>query len=375
MQESLLSSLRKYSPKENYNPLENFITEAFAWLLKTEPTFSMFFIEKILGKLGVKNLNKNNCQWVTQANFNGKYPDMVCYLDNKVIVFENKAWSPLHENQLHEYKSYTLSNFDTSWIVLITATAAQHEQNPDVALCWNEIHKYISDWIEENDNVNFVFYDFLQLLETEGMGPSAPISHASLKYYYTTINLEKNLSSLIKRIENKNWENIFKTNNTNKKVPHKKGGSYGLESGRIGINFLSWEPGIFVGVLLDGDDHRTIPIDINKGPDFCVILNFDTRLHRDYLANKYYIEFVKNISSEITKLNDGWEFYHHAKDKQISNSNRWHPIHIRKPLLDVFAGTKNTEEQETVFFQQAKLILDIVTNEDSFWSLRESFKT
>ncbi|MEM6502043.1 MAG: hypothetical protein AAF685_09415, partial [Cyanobacteria bacterium P01_C01_bin.89] len=43
MGNGLLSSLRKYRPREGHDPLENFITEAFAWILRKHPDFSVFF--------------------------------------------------------------------------------------------------------------------------------------------------------------------------------------------------------------------------------------------------------------------------------------------------------------------------------------------
>ena len=46
METGLLESLRKYRPREGKDPLENFITEAFAWILNNYSDFAEFFINK-----------------------------------------------------------------------------------------------------------------------------------------------------------------------------------------------------------------------------------------------------------------------------------------------------------------------------------------
>lgn len=42
MKTDLLTSLRKYKVTDKQDPIENFITEAFAWLLKNYDDFSFF---------------------------------------------------------------------------------------------------------------------------------------------------------------------------------------------------------------------------------------------------------------------------------------------------------------------------------------------
>lgn len=376
METGLLESLRKYCPREGKDPLENFITEAFAWILNNHGDFSEFFLDDISSKVQMLGMEGKNCEWITQYNFDGVFPDMVCLSNNKAIVFENKAWSPLHEKQLKNYKDYATKIFENSKVVLITATKYQHAQEPDLALCWSDIYELISVWLDKNSDSPFIFRDFLKLLKSEGMGPPAPISHESILYYYASIDLKQNIGNLIKRVENEDWSKNIKQD-FELYVENKRGAAYGEVDGKMGLQLLnSWTPGIFIGILLDGNDHCTKPINAAKGPDFCLILDFDDNLHSQYPSNSHYIEFVKIVSKKITDLNNGWEFYHHLSDNKVKNKkkNKWHPIHIRKPMLDVFVGTMSIEEQANVFYQTANQIIKIVTDEDCFWYLRNDYK-
>lgn len=206
MATGLFEALRRYSLKENRDPLENFITEGFAWILNSYPDFGKFFLQDLEEKLKERgrewSIGNYDCEWRTQENFDGKYPDMVCYFngENKAIIFEHKTWRRLDENQLANYKEYAKRKFDEYRIVLITATQQQHEQDPDLSLCWSDIYNLISDW-EKRENSEFLVEDFQQLLKSVGLGPPAPISHTSIRYYRATKDLKKNISDLIERIK------------------------------------------------------------------------------------------------------------------------------------------------------------------------------
>ena len=121
MEIGLFEALRKYSPREGNDPLENFITEGLAWLLNKYPEFGEFFLQYLKEKLQL-NVNRYDCEWITQDYFDGTYPDMVCrFRDvNKAIVFEHKTWRSLGKNQLDNYRKYAEDNFDDSRVVLIT---------------------------------------------------------------------------------------------------------------------------------------------------------------------------------------------------------------------------------------------------------------
>ena len=386
----LFEALRRYSPRENRDPLENFITEGFAWILNKYSDFGEFFLQYLEKKLDW-SIGNYKCEWLTQENFDGKFPDMVCHFngENKAIIFEHKTWSHLHKNQLATYKEYAKENFDDYRIVLITATPQQHEQDPDLALCWSDI----CNLIKKSDNSELLIKDFQQLLKSVGLGPPAPISHSLTQYYYEAIDLKKNINNLItdfkKNINNltervkgredqdKEWKKMIKKD-YDLSIPIQRGKDDYY--GRIGIELLAWEdksghgPGnIFVGVLLDGEDHRTEPSDRVKGPDFCLIIgSFSYSLLDLYNTKEEYKKLVKELSKKVAQLNDGWKFYNHLDDH--NDPNKHHPIHIRKPMLDVFFGTKSCEDQEQRFYEVASKLIKLVAKEESFWTLRESLQ-
>lgn len=380
MTKSLLRSLRKYSPKKDIDPLENFITEAFAWILNNHSDFCKNFMEEVSIKMGKIDFETSNCKLKTQQNFNGVYPDMVCISNRKAIIFEHKAWSSLHENQLENYKNYAKEHFVKSWIVLITATKRQHFQEPDLALLWSDIYRNIESWVNKNRDASFIFSDFLELLRDEGMGPPAPVSHQDILHYYPSVELEINLKNIVKHVleqEAEKW--IIQSNNPEQKDSILADPVYQDGWGRIGLQLLSskepntWCPGVFVGALLDGKDHRVKPLTQSRGPDFCLIISFNNKLHNCYSNDENYRKLIENVRKFVELENNGWNFYHHLDDTAVK-ANKWHPVHIRKPMLDVFAGTITFEEQVNAFTENAKWLVEAVTREQDFWKLKDRYK-
>ena len=98
-------------------------------------------------------------------------------------------------------------------------------------------------------------------------------------------------------------------------------------------------------------------------------------LHDFYSKEKSYKKLVEELQpKKVEQLNDGWQFYDHLKDFEAPRKNKYHPIHIRKPMLDVFCGTESCEDQEERFYEAASKLIRLVAEEDSFWTLRESCK-
>lgn len=382
MDNELFTRLRKYRPGENRNPTENFVTEAFAWILRNNPQVSSLILKSIIGheKLAdsftVGDGDLQTPEWSTQASW-GVFPDMICVIGRKVIVFEHKVWSPLHANQLCSYRAYAERNYDSALIVLITAHAGQHSDDSDLALCWKDVHAWLSTWQMGQRDRDHVVDCFLALLESEGLGPDAPISHEQILSFYPGARLKQNTINLINRL---NLEH-------NRRVLDDEMSKYGVNGsaniwlhqwGRYGFDLLGrsgqWRPGVFVGFLLECDDHRTSPSRSDLGPDVVVILDFDTDLHKTYPNSSNYIALRERLCHlQKSGQLDGWDVHDHLGASD--NPNRWHPLHVRKPMLEVFRGSTDGPSQENQFLQSVTIVLRAVLGIQEFRQLREEFQS
>jgi len=389
----LLQSVRKYRPRAGNDPLENFVTEAFCWVLNNCGDFGQKFAEEMANRTGLEQFDATDCKWLTQVNFSGVYPDMVCETTNSeggtsAIVFEHKVWSSVHKGQIHNYKAHASNCYTESKTVLITANTNQHvllDDNSDervddsasYSMCWRDVYEFISNNKNENPGLYCPLTDFQQFLKSEGLGPAAPISHEGIKYFYTSYSLRQDLSDLMRRAideENNDWAQNLR----GELILDMEKDAYTKERwGRIGLslnntNPQSWAPKIFVGIILDYQDLRTKPMDERKGPDFSLLLIFPKQLYRTYTSNPNYLTLLSNIQSHLEEMGAGWELHNHHDDPGATrNINKHVPFHIRKPMLDVFAGTETPLEQQKVFCKTARRLVDLVVDNDCYWKLRQ----
>jgi len=368
--ESFLGSLRRYRPRENTDSLENFITEAFAWILNNSPELSEELVKSIQRKIdgnwkGLSEYSRDkDIHWSTQEDFNGKRPDMVARWDGGTLVFEHKTWSNLSPNQLENYRRFIEESTEAYQLIIITAHRSQHSQNPDLALCWYDIYELFNDKKDQvkNRNYSWVVDDFLNLLSSEGLGPPAPVRHSSILFYQEALEMKSNLKDLVKR----NLEHDWPLDRT----------KYFAEIqdafGRLGIQFSrksdnasrSWKPGIFIGFLLDGRDH-SVTHRMKEGLKMALIVSIDKAFHKDYPGMSGYQKLVNELKMLDGSTNDGWSFYDHQGDQGVS-PNMWHPLYFEKLMLDVFRGSVTADEQDVRFRAEAVRVINHLVSTDSF---------
>ncbi|MGB3311513.1 MAG: hypothetical protein WA939_15160 [Nodosilinea sp.] len=378
MEYNLLTSLRKYRPRENQDPLENFVTEAFAWLLKNNKNFSDFFLKKILMRLptysGLNLQADFDCKWATQRNFGGIFPDMVAELsDGTLLVFEHKVWAQLHPGQLASYKQFSNANYSKSYLILITASESQHIQQPDLALCWRDIHIWIQEWIQVGEEKpEFIFQDFLNLLREEGLGPIAPVSYDAILSYFPARDFKEQVVDLIQQAEKRDWSLIDSRITVSGDIKKNGRVSYDM-NGRVALLiFNDGHPSLTTGFILNWEGYQMPPLLNARSPDFSIALRF-LDFHDKYPDLQIYQRFVEILREKVSQLGDGWDFYDQLNDPNSTGKNIYFPIHIRKPMLELLRGTTTSEEQVDRFMEANSLILSKILECDEFFAMRKCF--
>jgi len=113
--------------------------------------------------------------------------------------------------------------------------------------------------------------------------------------------------------------------------------------GRQGINVgsSSWKPGLFLGALVYGKDHCVDLLDPEGGADLAVILDVARGAGREGLKGDSFISQPELIALKERLRNQAGRF------QFVDASgipNRWHPIHLRLPLAQVWADVDDTPE-------------------------------
>ncbi|MBJ7555098.1 PD-(D/E)XK nuclease family protein [Marinomonas spartinae] len=382
MYESLLVNISKYAASDKNSPIENFITEAFAWLLRNDGSVREAIATFLHNKSKEQSLEiplvGNSGRIDTQVNFNGKYPDM-CWesKDHSFrIIFEHKIWSELHDKQLDNYRKYAEEKFYEAYaLVLITAHIGQHKQSPDLALCWYQIAEEIEKVKDGNDKEKWVRGEFINLLKSNGLIDMSPINPLSISYYNDVKKLDKQLYDIAIRTANKSWpiQQLADEHISYNKVAlqrkvgiNERIGRYDAW-GRIGLEFNNvteeyeeggWAPGFFCGFVIDDEDHCINDL-MSTEPLAVLIMDIDEPLHPAMNSNVYY----KSLVNELI-LPKGWHFS--DRTTKNKNENPWHPLIIYQGLTDFIGNATTLEQQSDIFFQQMTELQQALLNCASF---------
>tara|TARA_B100002049_G_scaffold208382_1_gene169769 strand:+ start:2247 stop:3413 length:1167 start_codon:yes stop_codon:yes gene_type:complete len=355
--DSLLISLRNYRPREGRDSLENFVTEAFAWLLRNSVTAHKSLLTLLDGHTGGRwaaLLGESASNWETQLSLDGKRPDMALIGDGVALIFEHKVGASLHEAQLSTYRELSDKRYPNADVAIVLITANMGQQPPaerhaaDVCLIWAQVYEALDSELERNQSIDEVersrLGDFMELLKYEGLGPAEPVSYQAAQYYPTTVSLPDELQALLTQIKDR-----FSWPLSHRYTPH----AHGLRWGRVGIEFtlvdeaLQWAPGLTLGCVLDGRDHCIE----HRTRDYLrlqLMLDFSSRLRRYYPGSPVYQRFQKNLAEKAEKSSLPINLYDHLAD-QPRNANKYHPLFLETPLLDVLRRTETAAEQQQRF--------------------------
>ncbi|PMG86418.1 hypothetical protein BCU83_04195 [Vibrio breoganii] len=376
--DSLLVNVSKYASSDKKAPIENFITEAFAWLLKNDIEVTQKVLNLIEHKLAHKvPLSEfEKVEIDTQVNFSGVYPDMMLTFEHHDLhlVFEHKVWSELHENQLDNYRNYATTNFKDHRIVLITAISSQHQQDYDVALCWSEIADAIKSIKASEDKTQWLREEFIALLKDNGLLDITPINPLVLSYYKEALLLDGQLLNIGRASLNRNWylstleDQFFICSDKVRNA-----------WGRIGIEFITstslseeaaWAPAIFCGFIKDGSDHLVEEL-MPRGPIAALVMSISSSLHKQVRHELSYSSLVEELSSKL-RNQSLWKLSDRTKEKEY---NPWHPLIIYCDVSKLYENTNSTIEQEQIFEEHMDQLQRWLVECPSFESFCKAMKT
>lgn len=160
----LFSRLFRYLPTEKSSPLENYLSEIFAYLLKKSEAFKRNFFGLIgIGDAEINTICESDIQ--TQVVIKDNIFDILISNENLEIIIENKVESEFGKDQLGKYSKY-LDNIEKKLTQLVTITKSLEYEGLDYADCkitWYEVdEKLLEDKMICNYEERYIDY-FLSL--------------------------------------------------------------------------------------------------------------------------------------------------------------------------------------------------------------------
>ncbi|WMW25064.1 PD-(D/E)XK nuclease family protein [Methanolobus sediminis] len=186
---SLFTNLLKLNP--NQIPLEDFFTEIFTYLLKSDSDL----LSKWIQDFNISNICFNDFFVSTQesfgaldTHFSGSRPDIFIELsndvENELIFIECKIGSEEGQNQLQRYAEHldSIKNINKKSLIYITRDFDVKDQDHIFKNCkdctsltfkqfrWNQIYQFLSVF---NENIsNILITETLEFMEENGLSGS-----------------------------------------------------------------------------------------------------------------------------------------------------------------------------------------------------------
>ena len=353
---------------------ENFLTEAFAHILKIDTNLACKWLEYC----DVLEFEQDSLRISTQVPYSDDgvpiIPDMVIKGGTKsgqsfTIWHEHKWDDYAIKDKLIKYKEYLKKKEPENKLIFIGKHAEQISSaklHCDKALLWADVYRFL----EVNDSAadlyaNRMKEQLLDFMKKEQLTLER-LSIQKMRAYYSGDSSDETFLEdcrrMVDQLSTCDWSFIpdYFTKNEAPVVKHKVGKHpYRKQNwGRTGIEFVDWvnypEPGIFMGFLLDHSDHHMDPIDpenIAELPENIAELMFTIDVGEEY--KDALIQSDLNVYAEkIRGKLPGTEIFGPLKMEGMSP---WRKLVIRETLSNVIQGKEKTaQEQVEVIYHRLK---------------------
>lgn len=269
---NLFNALFEFHPRDGHTPKENFLSEGFAYVLKTCDEARDAWLSLALGQT-VKSKPEVTTRY-SERDEEGiaVFPDMTIsgVLNNGkpfVLYSEHKWDSPCNSGQIRRYIKIAQQQGDHCCLAFVGASHRQKKeaQSSDTrmkgkAFLWAEVFQVL----ERLQNKPNILVQFLDFMKTHGLSPGRSIESATMVAFIQSSDFLNTLEHCANKLNDDfDWE-FFP-----KRYRSDEARAVTNRWGRLAIEFATpeWKPTITVGFLIDERDHKLSFVNRQKGID------------------------------------------------------------------------------------------------------------
>lgn len=270
---NLFNALFEFHPRAGHTPKENFLSEAFAYVLATCDAARDAWLSRVLGRpVRATQFEVNTRQSEHDEDFVSVFPDMRIQgvLDDETqfdLYSEHKWNSPCNPGQLRRYLKLASKHGNGSSLVFIGASRCQKKEAEQCdarlkgrAFLWSDVFEVLEPIPAKPD----ILAQFLEFMKTHGLSPGTAIQPAVMAAYIQSKGFLDSLEHCANKLNDDfDWDCF--------PARYLAGDSRKVKNrwGRVAIEFTTpgWKPTITVGFLYDEYDHGITFVDRQKGID------------------------------------------------------------------------------------------------------------
>lgn len=277
---NIFSMLYAYRPRDNITPGENYLTQSFAYVLRTDQVALQDFLKKVIPEVVAGDEVEDiriDTQVYDAGHLSGShsYFDMVikgaCSSGSFYVLCEHKWGSRVAENQIKKYLDYlkhVAKDGTTTRLVFIVDSVASRgkamDKGAELALLWSDIYKLLGETPDQPDPTSSR-YDFAAFLSLQGLRSSGPLSVENMAAYVFSHHLPRIMHEVCDELLNSSFEievpcDFFTLIPKTRNEP---------SLGRVVFQYQHnrWDPGLSMGFLYSGEDLKLELVDADRGLD------------------------------------------------------------------------------------------------------------
>jgi hypothetical protein len=291
MARGIFEELYSYRPRVGSTPAENFLTQAFAHVLRHDREACEAFLALAYGEaIRLPGSYSVDTQLSRGEEEDAGIPDMqirATLNDDRQLhlICEHKWDAPVSAEQLARYVRTLPPDQTLARVVLVANTRELPTGTPTAqgtfgALTWSDVHGALSP---VSVAAGSLLPDLLQFLESQGMGPELAISTARIAALTFAAPVLAACEAVATRLMGMDWSTIPKAFRVERPVVKD-------HWGRLGIEFnTKWDkdwraPGLFLGFLVDPVDHEVTLTEPVRGFDLMLTIDRDPSVEPDERA-------------------------------------------------------------------------------------------
>lgn len=366
---NLFNALFDFHPRDNHTPKENFLSEGFAYVLKTSKPARDAWLSEVLKRKVESSDTEIFTRIFERLGKTGVFPDMLIdakLQDGKSVrIYSEHKWDAICDPvQLQNYFDVAIKSSDAC-VIFIGSTHKQLQAARKVRLgsekkelhgcfLWEQVFQTLNA-VSKKDEILSQFLDFMK---THGLNPGERLTLEKMQAYLLSNDFEQSLMRATEKLSSEHEWNIIPA----RFHPHKQVTN---RFGRIAIEFAApgWKPTITVGFLIETLGHRVVFTNQSKGIDLLLRIEAMPELLRSaepaLVALRKKVPDLKKEAASVLLVGER------------GNGNGHSLLLVRTCLWDVIEGAKTESEQLECVYNRLNSWLTILFEDGE---LERSFK-
>lgn len=381
---NIFNALFSYQPGSGNTPWENFLTEALAYILKTEPCAMKAWLALMLGK-PIQQFTEYTVTSQSSERLPGQartvFPDLKITVlweggQQQIIYCEHKWDSPCNHEQLRNYAQLAAAEREQGHKSAVVFVGPRYDQVSTAqelvgeaienAVYWADIYRAFNEILDPSPMLK----QFLYFMLTNNLGSLGSMNPENIRMLPQLRNVIRQFSQFSNRLLNEyRWDFLPERYRNREQINGNNFPCVTNRFGRVAIEFMTnprYTPAISIGFLYDTSDHQVEFSHPERGIDLVLRFEADPRVNPDCESIIKLLAERRQAVLEAERRQAVLEQENQKIHTKIllrgepGNGNLWSLLIAQKCLVDVIENCTSENDQLKAIYEYCKGLITIL---------------